>query len=65
MTELFAHSLTASTLRLDYSRLKKSAQSTDHETKMAERPDWVELIGSMVTRIPEFSYGTIAKPIRP
>jgi len=32
---------------------------------MAERPDWVELIGSMVTRIPEFSYGTIAKPIRP
>jgi len=30
-----------------------------------QRPDWVELIGSTVTRIPEFSYGTIARPIRP
>jgi hypothetical protein len=48
-----------------YSRLKKLAQSTDHEPKTAERPDWVELIGSTVTRIPEFSYGTIARPIRP
>lgn len=52
-------------LRLDYSRLKKLAQSTDHQPKTAEQPDWVELIGVTVTRIPEFSYGTIARPIRP
>jgi hypothetical protein len=46
-------------------RLKKLAQSTDHQPKKAEQPDWVELIGSTVTRISEFSYGTIARPIRP
>ena len=46
-------------------RLKKLAQSTDHQPKTAEQPDWVELIGSTVTRIPEFSYVTIARPIRP
>jgi hypothetical protein len=51
-------------------RLKKLAQSTDHQPKTAEQPDaeqpdWVELIGATVTRIPEFSYGTIARPIRP
>jgi DNA-binding transcriptional LysR family regulator len=49
----------------DWCSLKKLAQSTDHELTTAERPDWVELIGSMVTRIPEFCYGTIARPIRP
>jgi hypothetical protein len=52
-------------LRLDYSRLKKLAQSTDHQPKTAEQPDWVELIGVTVTRFLEFSYGTIARPIRP
>lgn len=36
-------------------RLKKLAQSTDHQPKTAEQPDWVELIGATVTRIPEFS----------
>jgi hypothetical protein len=51
--------------RLDYSRLKKLGQSTDHEPKTAERLDWVELIGTTVTRIPEFYYGTIARPTRP
>jgi hypothetical protein len=40
-------------------------QSIDHEPKTAEQTDWVELIGSPVTRIPDFSYGTIAGPIRP
>jgi hypothetical protein len=45
--------------------LKKLVQSTDHQPKTAEQPDWVELIGATVTRIPEFSYGTIARPIRP
>jgi hypothetical protein len=39
------------------------------EVSAIDRPrakdDWVELIGSTVTRIPEFSYGTIARPIRP
>ena len=32
--------------------LKKLAHPTDHETNTAERPDWVELIGSTVARIP-------------
>jgi hypothetical protein len=27
-------------------RLKKVAQSTDHQPKTAERPDWVELINN-------------------
>jgi hypothetical protein len=34
-------------------------------TKDGWRPDWVDLIGSTVTSIPTFSYGTIARPIRP
>jgi hypothetical protein len=41
------------TLRLEYSHLKKLAQSTDHELKTPERPDWVELIGSIPSLPPQ------------
>jgi len=44
---------TARALHLDYSRLKKLAQATNHELKTAELPQLVELIGPTVTRIPE------------
>ena len=45
---------TARALHLDYSRLKrKLAQATHPETKTAELPELVELIGTTVTRIPE------------
>jgi hypothetical protein len=42
-----------------------SAIDEANEPETPERPDWVKLIGSRVTSMPEFSYGTIARPIRP
>ena len=44
---------TARALQLDYSRLKKFAQATNHEPKTAKLPELVEWIGPTVTRIPE------------
>jgi hypothetical protein len=46
---------TARALHLDYTRLKKLVQSTNHEAKTAGLPELVELIGSTVTRIPEWT----------
>ena len=40
-------------------RLKKLAQSTDHQPKTAEQPDWVELIGSTVTVFPSSPMGRL------
>jgi hypothetical protein len=46
---------TARTLRLNYTRLKKLVQSSDHELKTAEIPELVELIGPTFPRIPEWT----------
>jgi hypothetical protein len=46
---------TARTLHLDYTRLKKLVQSSNHEPKTAELPELVELIGPTLPRIPEWT----------
>jgi|AmaraimetFIIA100_FD_contig_31_12637337_length_834_multi_6_in_0_out_0_1 hypothetical protein len=46
---------TARTLHLDYTRLKKLAEPSNHEPKTAELPELVEMIGPTLPRIPEWT----------